>query len=112
MPFQVVDIGGTRYSNDREPDQCPLCGHAIKAEETDSWQLVPDQGDSSGILEIVFSCPVQSCRRLLVARYRKWDQTRQTGTLISGSSDCSNVFLNRFLLSRSVLRFKRFHRRS
>jgi hypothetical protein len=67
--FHFVDVNGVRYSHDRDPEICPLCHHAIHAQQ-ETWHLVHWYKGPDPELEIVFRCPRATCQRLFIARYR------------------------------------------
>jgi len=66
--FYFVDVGGLRYSHDRNPEVCPLCHHAVEVSQ-EAWTLVGKRIDKEPKLEIVFRCPRQTCGRLFIGRY-------------------------------------------
>lgn len=67
--FHFVDIGGIRYSSDRDPETCPLCHRTVHAAQV-AWGLVPPRERSAPKLEIVYQCPHPECGRYFIARYR------------------------------------------
>lgn len=70
--FFFVDIGGKRYTHDREPNECPICHFAIQPNEGE-WTLTPSNEGPDRILEIIFQCSRRECRHFFIARYRRSD---------------------------------------
>jgi hypothetical protein len=66
--FHFVDVGGLRYSHDRDPDICPLCHYSVRPDQ-ECWSLLRWRREEAPKLEIVFRCPRAECGRLFIARY-------------------------------------------
>jgi len=68
--FHWVDIAGSRYTHDMDPNECPLCHHAVKPEQQ-AWSLTgPPMSDIQTILEIVYRCPRYECGHLFIGQFR------------------------------------------
>jgi hypothetical protein len=68
--FHWVDIGGSRYTHDTDPNECPLCHHAIKPEQQ-AWSLTGSpKPDTQAVLEIVYRCPRYECGHLFIGQFR------------------------------------------
>jgi hypothetical protein len=64
MPFRVVVDGGTDQEIvDRNPEQCPVCFHAVEPKDLQIARKV------AGGVDRAFQCPRGSCKRVFVARY-------------------------------------------
>ncbi len=68
MAPKFVDISGKRHFPNREPDTCPLCHLGIDAQEH-KWTLCPASGQRNMIMEVLYQCPLERCRRYFIARY-------------------------------------------
>lgn len=68
--FHWVDIDSYRYTNNTDPNECPLCHHAVKPEQQ-GWSLTgPPRADIQTILEIVYRCPRYECGHLFIGQFR------------------------------------------
>jgi len=72
VEFSFVDISGSRYCHDREPEECPICHRAIHPDEH-TWAVASAGDDLHGVLEIVHQCPRRECRHFFISRYARDD---------------------------------------
>ncbi len=80
--FSFVDINQRRYVRDIEPNECPQCHHAVQAEEI-AWTLTPYEDEPRKMLEVIYQCPRNECRRFFIARYRRSDEDINSSSLFS-----------------------------
>lgn len=93
MTFSFVDIGGKRYSRDRDANECPICHYGIQPKEV-AWNLASTSVGPKQILERVFVCPRRECSHIFIARYKRCDTdipTNLTG-IIPGAGIREFVF--------------------
>jgi hypothetical protein len=75
--FSFVDIGGSRYTRDRIPDECPICHFSVLPNELD-WALATSNSGPEAMLEVIFQCPRHECQHLFIARYWRDDFLART----------------------------------
>lgn len=63
--FFFVDIGGKRYTHDREPNECPICHFAIQPNEGE-WTLTPSNEGPVVYLRSFSSVPEESAGTFLL----------------------------------------------
>jgi len=89
--FQWVDIAGSRYTRDTDPNECPLCHYAVNPEEQ-AWSLAgPPLTDTQTILEIVYRCPRHECGHLFIGQFRL---PRKAGRVSSLSHNVQFMLFN------------------
>lgn len=65
-----LNINGTRYPYDKNPDSCPMCHHAVEPVNL-THNVVTRERRRGNSLQIIFRCPSRDCQRAFVATYRQ-----------------------------------------
>jgi hypothetical protein len=95
--FSFVDINQRRYTKDKEPNECPQCHYAVQPEEI-AWTLTPEKEKPKTILEVIYQCPRNECKRFFVARYRRSDEDIDTNSPFGA---CIRMFILEELVPRT-----------
>lgn len=64
-----LEIGGQSYQYDRDPDECPICHHGIKALCIGNNLISRPELDHGNTVQALYRCPRNECQRAFVASY-------------------------------------------
>jgi len=65
-----IEISGTRYEYDEDPDHCPICHHGIEAARIGS-NVIERKSSEGNVLQILYRCPRKACQRAFIGTYRQ-----------------------------------------